>query len=52
MAPPLPTSARLRLPYPLYACDFDPLDSSYLVAGGGGGESSTGVRNAIVSEML
>jgi hypothetical protein len=51
MAPPLPSSARLRLKYPLYGCDFDPLSSSYLVVGGGGGEGNSGLpKTAIVSE--
>ncbi|CZR59075.1 uncharacterized protein PAC_08967 [Phialocephala subalpina] len=46
MAPLIP-SAKLTLSYPLYACDFDPLDSSRLVVGGGGGAGRTGVGNKI-----
>ncbi|KUJ20014.1 uncharacterized protein LY89DRAFT_612048 [Mollisia scopiformis] len=46
MAPLVP-SAKLTLSYPLYACDFDPLDSARLVVGGGGGAGRTGVGNRI-----
>ncbi|KAG0648392.1 hypothetical protein D0Z07_5118 [Hyphodiscus hymeniophilus] len=46
MAPLVP-SAKVTLSYPLYACDFDPLDSSRLVVGGGGGAGRTGVGNTI-----
>ncbi|KAF8865776.1 hypothetical protein BDZ45DRAFT_796041 [Acephala macrosclerotiorum] len=46
MAPLIP-SAKVTLSYPLYACDFDPLDSSRLVVGGGGGAGRTGVGNKI-----
>ncbi|KAF7904524.1 hypothetical protein EAF00_001858 [Botryotinia globosa] len=46
MAPLIP-SAKLTLPYPLYACDFDPIDSSRLVVGGGGGAGRSGVENKI-----
>lgn len=35
------------LPCPLYAADFDPCNRGYLVVGGGGGESKTGVANQI-----
>jgi hypothetical protein len=42
-------SAKATLSYPLYACDFDPLDSSRLVVGGGGGAGRSGVGNKIVS---
>ncbi|APA07776.1 hypothetical protein SS1G_00636 [Sclerotinia sclerotiorum 1980 UF-70] len=46
MAPLIP-SAKSTLSYPLYACDFDPIDSSRLVVGGGGGAGRTGVGNKI-----
>ncbi|KAG4034384.1 hypothetical protein MFRU_003g03500 [Monilinia fructicola] len=46
MAPLIP-SAKSTLSYPLYACDFDPVDSSRLVVGGGGGAGRTGVGNKI-----
>jgi len=45
---PLIAKAKVTLSYPLYACDFDPLDASNLVVGGGGGGSKTGVKNSIV----
>ena len=48
MAPPLPTVAKLKLSYPLYGADFDPLSSSFLIVGGGGGEGKHGVGNKIV----
>jgi hypothetical protein len=48
MAPLIP-SAKATLSYPLYACDFDPLDSTRLVVGGGGGAGRSGVGNKIVS---
>ena len=48
MAPLVP-SAKVTLSYPLYACDFDPLNSASLVVGGGGGAGKTGVGNTIVS---
>ena len=48
MAPLVP-SAKATLSYPLYACDFDPLDSGRLVVGGGGGAGRSGVGNKIVS---
>ncbi|ESZ93035.1 hypothetical protein SBOR_6556 [Sclerotinia borealis F-4128] len=44
---PLISSAKSTLSYPLYACDFDPVDSSRLVVGGGGGAGRTGVGNKI-----
>lgn len=47
MAPPVAT-AKLDLTYPLYAADFDPNDSSFLLVGGGGGEGRSGVGNKIV----
>ncbi|KAL2068379.1 hypothetical protein VTL71DRAFT_16477 [Oculimacula yallundae] len=46
MAPLIP-SAKATLSYPLYAVDFDPLDSTRLLVGGGGGASRTGVGNKI-----
>ncbi|CAG8961979.1 hypothetical protein HYFRA_00014024 [Hymenoscyphus fraxineus] len=46
MAPLIP-SAKSTLSYPLYACDFDPLDSTRLVVGGGGGAGRSGVGNKI-----
>jgi len=51
MAPLIP-SAKLTLPYPLYACDFDPVDSTRLVVGGGGGAGRSGVENKIVSPRI
>ncbi|KAL8893895.1 MAG: hypothetical protein Q9192_004818 [Flavoplaca navasiana] len=47
MSPPV-ASAKLTLSYPLYASDFDPQNSSFLLVGGGGGEGRTGVGNKIV----
>ncbi|KAL8938434.1 MAG: hypothetical protein Q9216_003908 [Gyalolechia sp. 2 TL-2023] len=47
MAPPVAT-AKLGLSYPLYASDFDPQNDSFLLVGGGGGETRTGVGNKIV----
>ncbi|ETN40438.1 uncharacterized protein HMPREF1541_04715 [Cyphellophora europaea CBS 101466] len=38
---------RKKLSYPLYGGDFDPLNPDFLLVGGGGGESSTGVPNRI-----
>lgn len=40
--------ANITLTYPLYTADFDPHNSSFLVVGGGGGESRSGVGNKIV----
>ena len=48
MAPPI-ASAKLTLSYPLYASDFDPQNNGFLLVGGGGGESRSGVGNKIVS---
>ncbi|KAK4543119.1 hypothetical protein LTR36_005896 [Oleoguttula mirabilis] len=39
--------AKTSLPYPLFAADFDPYNRGYLVVGGGGGISKTGVQNQI-----
>jgi hypothetical protein len=50
MAPLIP-SAKATLSYPLYACDFDPLDADRLVVGGGGGAGRSGVGNKIVSAL-
>ncbi|MCJ1286767.1 Glycine--tRNA ligase 1, mitochondrial [Xylographa opegraphella] len=46
MAPSI-ASAKLTLSYPLYAADFDPSNSDFLVVGGGGGEGRSGVGNKI-----
>jgi hypothetical protein len=51
MAPLIP-SAKATLAYPLFACDFDPLDSSRLFVAGGGGAGRSGVPNRIVSLSL
>ena len=45
-------TAKETLSYPLYACDFDPVDSSRLVVAGGGGAGSNGVGNKIVSAVI
>jgi hypothetical protein len=50
--PPLIPSVKVTLSYPLYACEFDPLDSSRLVVGGGGGAGRSGVGNKIVSSQF
>ena len=47
MAPQFAT-AELTLTYPIYAADFDPYNNGFLVVGGGGGESKSGVKNKIV----
>jgi len=39
--------AKFSLSYPIFAADFDPYGRGYLVVGGGGGESKTGVKNHI-----
>ncbi|KAI9824753.1 MAG: hypothetical protein M1832_001580 [Thelocarpon impressellum] len=44
---PTAVSASTALSYPLYAADFDPDDSSFLLVGGGGGEGRSGVGNKI-----
>ncbi|ODM22240.1 hypothetical protein SI65_03086 [Aspergillus cristatus] len=41
MAPTIP-SAKLTLSCPLFAADFDPRNSDYLLVGGGGGEGRSG----------
>ncbi|EXJ62664.1 hypothetical protein A1O7_03102 [Cladophialophora yegresii CBS 114405] len=46
MAPSV-SSARVQLSYPLYAADFDPFNPDFLLVGGGGGSSATGVPNKI-----
>jgi len=51
MAPLIPI-AKETLSYPLYACDFDPLDSTRLIVAGGGGAGSNGVGNKIVRKTL
>lgn len=51
MAPsPIPC-AKITLSYPLYAADFDPQNSDFLLVGGGGGEGRSGVGNKIVSKL-
>ncbi|KAL9577056.1 MAG: hypothetical protein Q9212_006616, partial [Teloschistes hypoglaucus] len=47
MAPAV-AAAKLTLSYPLYASDFDPQNSSFLLVGGGGGQGRTGIGNKIV----
>jgi len=47
MSPPA-ANAKITLTYPLYAADFDPQNSSFLLVGGGGGEGRSGVGNKIV----
>ncbi|KAK1056837.1 hypothetical protein LTR33_013794, partial [Friedmanniomyces endolithicus] len=39
--------AKTTLSYPLFAAEFDPYNRGFLVVGGGGGESKTGVPNQI-----
>ncbi|KAI7161391.1 hypothetical protein KC349_g2827 [Hortaea werneckii] len=39
--------AKTCLPYPIFSADWDPYNRGYLVVGGGGGESKTGVPNQI-----
>lgn len=51
MAPPI-ASAKATLSYPLYAADFDPHNSGFLLVGGGGGEGRSGVGNKIVRRPL
>lgn len=46
MAPNV-SSSRLQLSYPLYAADFDPFNPDFLLVGGGGGSSATGVPNKL-----
>lgn len=48
MSPSFAT-AKITLGYPLYASDFDPQNNDFLLVGGGGGESRSGVDNKIVS---
>lgn len=40
--------AKITLPFPIFAADFDPYNRGYLVVGGGGGEGRSGVPNQIV----
>ena len=42
-----PSVAKTKLSYPLYGADFDPLNSNFLLVGGGGGEGRSGVGNKI-----
>ena len=51
MAPPTMPCAKITLSYPLYAADFDPQNSDFLLVGGGGGEGRSGVGNKIVSKL-
>jgi hypothetical protein len=51
MAPQIP-ELRKKLAYPLYGADFDPLNPDFLLVGGGGGASSTGVPNRIVRDVV
>ena len=51
MAPPPIPCAKITLTYPLYAADFDPKNSHFLLVGGGGGEGRSGVGNKIVSNL-
>ncbi|POS87165.1 hypothetical protein EPUL_003183, partial [Erysiphe pulchra] len=48
MAPKIVASKAL-VSVPLYTCDFDPLEPSRLIVGGGGGANKSGVSNKIVS---
>lgn len=43
--------AKITLPYPIFAADFDPYNRGYLVVGGGGGEGRSGVPNQIVRQV-
>lgn len=52
MAPSQIPCAKITLTYPLYAADFDPQNSDFLLVGGGGGEGRSGVGNKIVSKVL
>lgn len=45
---PTSVKAKITLNFPVYTCDFDPLDPSTLIVGGGGGASKTGIGNKIV----
>ena len=40
--------SKATLSYPLYAAEFDPYNRGYLVVGGGGGPSRSGVGNKLV----
>ena len=51
MAPQI-AELRKKLAYPLYGADFDPLNPDFLLVGGGGGASSTGVPNRIVRQTI
>ncbi|KAK5001225.1 hypothetical protein LTR66_000001 [Elasticomyces elasticus] len=46
MAPPV-SFTKATLSYPIFAADFDPYNRGYLLVGGGGGESKSGVPNKI-----
>ena len=50
---PSPISfAKFDLTVPLFDAEFDPYSSGYLVVGGGGGESHTGVANTLVGQSI
>jgi glycyl-tRNA synthetase len=51
MAPQI-RSSKLTLSCPLFAADFDPQNNDFLLVGGGGGESRSGVGNQIASRIL
>jgi hypothetical protein len=51
MAPYVP-ELRKKLSYPLYGADFDPLNPDFLLVGGGGGATSSGVPNKIVCRNI
>lgn len=40
--------AKHKLAYPIFAAEFDPYNRGYLIVGGGGGESKSGIPNQIV----
>lgn len=42
-------TSKLKLDYPLYACDFDPNNASRLLVAGGGGAGKDGVKNKITA---
>ncbi|RKF59087.1 putative guanine nucleotide exchange factor-like protein [Erysiphe neolycopersici] len=47
MAPTI-VAAKALVSVPLYTCDFDPLEPTRLIVGGGGGASNSGVGNKII----
>ena len=48
---PYVAAVRKKLSYPLYGADFDPLNQDFLIVGGGGGSTSSGVPNRIVGNI-